>query len=111
VYLELNPDSRSSCSNASYAVRLIVQPALGIVSTDADGLASAAQYGGDFTVLERLQTICFQKGQALDRYTKSLTAQIIADEHRRGLRRKIIRLKAAINRANRRYESTPCPPR
>ena len=109
MYLGLQPDSSFRCLNASYAVRLTVQRALATGFAAGDS-ASAAQYGSA-TTLERQQAICVQKGQALDRYTSSLTAQINADRRRHGLGRRIAQLIAAINQANRAYLATPCPPR
>jgi hypothetical protein len=111
VYLGLSPDSSFRCHNARYAVSLTVQRALATGSDDAGDSASAAQYGSGSTTLERDQAICVQKGQALDRYTNSLTAEINADGRRRGLGGTIARLRAEINAANRTYLATPCPPR
>jgi hypothetical protein len=110
VYLRLSPDRSFGCSNGRYAVRFTVQPALGFNVVEADS-ASAAQYSQSVTTLEQHQRICFDKGQALDRYTESLTRQIGADRRRHGLGRRIAQLKAAINTANRRYRATPCPPK
>lgn len=110
VYLELSPDSSFRCSSARYAVSLTVQRALATDTAPAGDSASAAQYGGPNTTLEQRQSICFHKGQALDSYTTSLTKQIIADQRRHGLGKKIAQLRAAINSANRTYLATPCPP-
>jgi hypothetical protein len=110
VYLRLSPDRSSGCSNARYAVRFTVQRALGYDVVEADS-ASAAQYSQSSTILEQKQTICVDKAQALNRYTESLTKQIVADRRRRGLGKKIAQLKAAINTANRKYKATPCPPK
>lgn len=110
VYLRLTADRTFRCSNARYAVRFTLQRALGFNAIETDS-ASAAQYSQSVTTLEQQQTICADKGQALDRYTESLTRQIAADRRRRGLGGKIAKLKAAINTANRRYRATPCPPK
>lgn len=110
LYLELSPDRSFRCSNARYAVRLIVQRALADTFIDDDGSASAAQYSQRSTTLEQKQFICLKKGQALDRYQESLTRQIIKDRRQHGLGTRIARLKAAINTATRKYRATPCPP-
>lgn len=111
VYLGLRPDSSFRCSHARYAVRLTVQRALATGNVAFADSASAAQYSSSTTALERKQSICFHKAQALNRYTAALARQIGAAERRHGLRRRIAQLRAAINAAYRRYSATPCPPR
>jgi len=111
VYLGLNPASGLRCSNARFAVRLTVQRASGPNTVAEADSASAAQYSESATTLARQQSICFDKGQTLDRYTESLTKQIVADRRRKGLGRRIAQLRAAINGADQKYRATPCPPR
>jgi hypothetical protein len=111
VYLRLNSESHVRCSDARYAVRLTVQRALATGTVDTGASASAAQYSRSSTTLARQQSICYHNGQILDRYTESLTRQIIADRRRHSPGRRIAQLRAAINTANRRYLATPCPPR
>jgi hypothetical protein len=110
IYLGLRPDGSFRCSNGRYAVRLTVQPALAINTVGLAGSASAAQYSSQTRTLIIKQAICARKGRDLDHYERSLTAQIIAAK-RRGLASRIAKLKAAINRAERKYRAMPCPPR